>query len=109
MIETVMLYALEALGVPAYMEEPETPPASYLVLRKTGSARENQIREATFAVMSYGPTLEAAARLNARVVELALGLGPTDGVFAVELNSDYEYTNTATKQYRYQAVLEVYY
>jgi hypothetical protein len=25
------------------------------------------------------------------------------------LNSDYEYTNTATKQYRYQAVIQIYY
>lgn len=109
MIETTIKTALEALSLPVFLEEPEEPPAAYIVLRKTGSALVNRIREATVAVQSYGASLYHAAALNERVVDLMLGLGPADGVFSVELNSDYEYTNTETKQYRYQAVLEVYY
>ena len=108
MIETIMLQAFQTLAT-AYMEEPENPPATYLTLRKIAGGRVNHIRTATIAVLSYGPTLEDAAALNERVVQLADGLGPGDGVFRVELNSDYEYTNLETKQYRYQAVLEVYY
>lgn len=110
MIEITLLNYLDAaLSVPVYMEEPETPPNSYIVIQKTGSGLENQIRAATFAVQSYGATLYDAAALNARVIEAVLAMTPADGVFAAELNSDYEFTNTSTKQYRYQAVLVIYY
>ena len=111
MIETKLLGIFQnALSVPVYMEEPENAPrGGYVVLRKTGSACENRIREATIAVLSYGDSLEKAAELNETVVLTALELGPADGVFSCKLNSDYEYTDLQTKQYRYQAVLEVYY
>lgn len=110
MIETTLLNYLDAaLSVPVVMEEPESPPESYVVLQKTGSSRTDRIRAATFAIRSYGPSLYEAARLNADVVELVLGMTPADGVFGAELISDYEYTDTTTKQYRYQAVLQIYY
>ena len=111
MIETVILeYLTSALeDVNCYMEEPEDPTTSYVVIGKTGSSIENQIREATFAIKSYGASLYDAAALNARVVEAMLAITPSDGAFCAKLNSDYEYTNTTTKQYRYQAVFEIYY
>ena len=110
-IEKLYLNYLESVleGIPVRMEEPEEPEASYVVLQKTGSSRENQLRTATFAVQSYGQTLYEAATLNDRVVEATLSMTTADGVFAAELNSDYEYTDTETKQYRYQAVLVIYY
>ena len=111
MIETTYRdYLLSVLdGIPVLMEEPEAPPHRYIVLQKTGSSRENQIRSATFAVRSYGSSLLEAAELNDRVVDITLAMTPADGVFSAELNSDYEYTDTETKQYRYQAVLVIYY
>lgn len=111
MIETIFQdYLIEQLaGVPILLEEPENPPDRYVVLQKTGSAHENQIHTATFAVRSYGPSLYAAAALNCDVIQAALGMRPNNGVFCAELNSDYEYTNIQTKQYRYQAVLVIYY
>lgn len=37
MIEKVVLnYLLERMGVPVYMEEPEKPPQSYVIIEKTG-------------------------------------------------------------------------
>lgn len=111
MIETTMLsYLTDALsGVLVLMEEPESPPAKYIVLRKTGSDEESRILEATFAIQSYAATLYEAAALNARVIAAVRAMGPADGVFSAHLNSDYEYTNLETKQYRYQAVFEIYY
>ena len=111
MIEiTVLEYLTSELSdIDILMEEPENPDASYVVMRKTGSDVENQIREATFAILSYGATLYEAAALNARVVAAMESAQPADGMFAAVLNSDYEYTNTGTKQYRYQAIFEVYY
>ena len=110
MIETILLnYIKNNMDLTVLMEEPETPPERYIVLQKTGSAMENQIKSATFAVMSYGASLADAAAINADVIDKVLAMNPNDGVFVAVLNSDYEYTNTATKQYRYQAVIQIYY
>jgi hypothetical protein len=110
MIETLFqTYLKRALNLPVLMEEPETPPERYIVLQKTGSAMENQIKSATFAVMSYGASLADAAAINAEVIDKVLAMNPNDGVFCAQLNSDYEYSNMQTKQYRYQAVLVIYY
>ena len=110
MIETILLNYLDAaLDVPVVMEEPESPPEAYVVLQKTGSTLRDQLRSATFAIQSYGATLYDAASLNADVVQLVLAMNAADGVFGASLNSDYEYNNTDTKQYRYQAVLQIYY
>ncbi len=107
---TMRRYMETALpDVPVYLEEPEDPPAYYLILRQTGSDEVNRILEATVAVQSYAPSLYGAIVLNDRVKRAALAMAPADGVFSVHLNTDYEYTNTQTKQYRYQAVFEVYY
>lgn len=102
-------YLTAALELPVLLEEPEDPEERYIVLQKTGSSFENQIHTATFAVRSYGPSLYEAASLNADVIQAARAMRPEDGVFYVQLNSDYEYTNIETKQYRYQAVLVIYY
>lgn len=110
MIETLFqTYLKSALNLPVLMEEPEDPPERYVVLQKTGSTFENQIHTATFAVRSYGPSLYEAAALNCDVIQAALGMRPDNGVFCAQLNSDYEYSNMQTKQYRYQAVLVIYY
>lgn len=110
MIEKTYLdYMTEHLTVPVYMEEPEYPGASYVVIQKTGGSIVNQVRSATFAVRSYGATLFDAANLNDEVIAETLAMTPRNGVFSAELNSDYEYSNTDTKQYRYQAVLVIYY
>lgn len=111
MIELTLLHYIENTisDVAVFMEEPERPPTTYIIVQKTGGGIENEIREATFAVMSYGASLYDAAALNERVVNAVRQMCPTDGVFSAVLNSDYEYTNTTTKQYRYQAVFEIYY
>jgi len=110
MIEKTYLdYLTERLDVPVYMEEPEDPGASYVVIQKTGSSIVSRVRSATFAVRSYGATLYDAANLSDQVITETLAMNPFNGVFSAESVSDYEYSNTQTKQYRYQAVLVIYY
>ncbi len=111
MIELTVLNILkEAIDVPVYMEIPETPPATFVVLEKTGSSRRDYVDSATFAAQSYAPTLQEAAELN-QVVKAAFfdEVMASDSIGAVRLNSDYNFTNTATKKYRYQAVFVVTY
>lgn len=110
MIETTILdYLSAALRVPCYMETPFDVPSSYVRIQKTGSGRQNHIQNATLALQSIAPTLLEAAQLNEAVKAAMDAMQPGDGVFAAELNSDYEFTDTTTKQYRYQAVYDVYY
>lgn len=110
MIETTVLdYLRDRLGVPVTMEVPEGASGTFVVLEKTGSSRQNYIRRATLAVQSYAPTLLLVAQLDDRVIEAMLALPKLDRVAACRLERDYNFTNTETKKYRYQAVFAVTY
>lgn len=110
MIEKIVL---DYLGeeIPSYMEIPaELPAVPFLVIEKIGSGRANRIDNATIAVQSYGGTLEEAAETNSTVKRLMLdGLVTLPEIGRVSLNSDYNFTDTATKRYRYQAVFDITY
>ena len=110
MIEFFLTDYLEsALNIPVFMEKPERQAMPYIVLEKTGSAEVNFIPEATIAVQSYDDTLAKAAKLNQRVKAAMLDAIELDGIDSVKLNSDYNFTDTTTKQYRYQGVYVVTY
>ncbi|WP_294709969.1 hypothetical protein [uncultured Gemmiger sp.] len=110
MIETTVLdYLRDRLGVPVTMEVPEGASGTFVVLEKTGSSRQNYIRRATLAVQSYAPTLLLAAQLDDRVIEAMLALPKLDRVAACRLERNYNFTDTETKKYRYQAVFAVTY
>ena len=108
MIETILLDYLNATAsVPAYMERPEVPPASYVLVEKTGSSRSNHINQSTIALQSYAPTLYQAAALNEEVKTLMDESIELGSVCRAQLNSDYNFTDTASKGYRYQAVYDI--
>lgn len=113
MIEKIVLDYLVANGPTenVYMEVPVNPPGQYIVLEKTGSAREDKIDRAQMAIQSYSAnSLLEAATLNEAVKECLEDMADNeDAIFAARLNSDYNYTNTASKEYRYQAVFDFYY
>lgn len=108
MIEkTILDYLNEHLTVPVYMEEPISKPASYVLIERTGSSESDLIESTTLALQSYGASLYDAAVLNMAVkarIKQAVEL-PT--VSAVYINSDYNFTDTETKRYRYQCVAVV--
>lgn len=109
MIETIILEALtEALTVPVYMEAPLSKPERYVLLEKTGTRREDRLDTATFAVQSIAATLLAAAELN-EAAKQAMDQLPyvTEEIFAAKLNSDGNFTDTRTKERRYQAVYNI--
>lgn len=110
MIEVTILNYLNAtLSAQCYMEMPEDASGSFVVIEKTGSSITNRITKATFAIQSYGPSLYDAAALNEQVKEAMEDIIVRDDISKVELNSDYNYTDTALKLYRYQAVFVVTY
>ena len=111
MIEKIIKdYLSECLApISVTMERPAELPDTYVLIEKTGSSLQNGIRTASVAIQSYGPSLYEAAALNEAVIEDMLRITTLDSVSACELDSDYNFTNTTTKQYRYQAVFDVAY
>lgn len=111
MIEkTIKDYLSEHLApISVTLERPVEAPDTYVLIDKTGSSLQNGIRTASIAIQSYAPSLYEAAALNEVVIELMLRIVELDSIAGCELDSDYNFTNTTTKQYRYQAVFDVTY
>lgn len=110
MIELIVLnYLNDALDVPVKMEIPADPVEKYVVLEKTGSTRTNTLNTATFAAQSYAGSLAEAAELNEEVKTAIDNMIELDAISACRLNSDYNFTDTTTKKYRYQCVYVITY
>ena len=112
MIEDKVKEFLESkLSVPVLMEVPKGPAPSFVVIEKTGSSQINLVSTSILTIQSYAPSLYEAALLNDQVKDWMLdgmvGLGALERIAKVSLNSDYNFTDTSTKRYRYQALFEV--
>lgn len=109
MIEkTVLDYLSDKLQESCYMEVPDdSNENTFILVEKTGSSDEDGIWGATIAIQSYAPSLYEAAILNNKVKEAMLGITELDEISDCDLNSDYNFTDTSTKQYRYQAVFNL--
>lgn len=105
----VIDYLVSSLNIPVYAEVPATGDGRYLVVEKTGAFRENLLDEADIAVQSYADSLYDAAALNEDVKAAMLEMNHEPNISDVRLNSDYNFTDTSTKRYRYQAIFIVTY
>lgn len=101
--KTLLDFLSDDLGVGVYMEQPEQL-TDYVLIDQTGSSQVNHITTTTIALQSYGSTLYNAMVLNERIKDAMERFAELNEVTRVELNTDYNFTNTATKQYRWQAV-----
>lgn len=110
MIEKIILDYLTGAGVTAYTEIPEGGGVMpFVVIEKTGGSLDQHIRRATVAIQSYGASLYQAANLNTQIIALMEDIVLLPEISACELNSDYNYTDTTKKEYRYQAVYDLVY
>lgn len=110
MIEkTVLEYLNTALSVPVYMEMPEKAPERFVLVEKTGGSVENYIHSATLVIQSYAESMYEAASLNEAVKKAMDGIIVLDAVSKSQLNTDYNFTDTTKKKYRYQAVYDLVY
>ena len=92
---------------PVRLELPNNPPDIIVVLEKTGSNEVNHIKSATFAIQSYSKSMLDAMELNEQVKQAMKDIVELDQIGACNLNSDYNFTDTTTKKYRYQAVFDI--
>lgn len=106
MIEITLLeYLKSKLNVPIVLEEIQEK--EYVLIERTGSGIDNHIKNTTFAIQSYSDSLYNAAFLNEEVKEAMEHFAELDEISRCELNTDYNYTDTSTKHYRYQAIFDI--
>lgn len=110
MIEDTVIEYLNNNAVVACAEKPISPPVKYVVVEKTGSNDEDILKRATLAIQSHADSLYNAAELNEHI-KLLMNDMPAhiDSVSEVSTNSDYNFTDTSKKQYRYQAIFNITY
>ena len=88
------------------MEPPEEL-TDYVIVEQIGSSRNNHIVTTTYAIKSYGASLYEAMFLNERIKAVMNDFTSLNLITRVELETDYNFTDTATKQYRWQAVYDI--
>ena len=107
-LETIRRYIADHSGYPAWTERPKEPPARYYIIDKSGGNCRNFIHYSLFVVQSYAETMADAAQMNERLIEIMTkGLIAENEISSVSVNSNYDYTDTDAKQYRYQAVFDI--
>lgn len=99
-------------GSNVYAERPNDTPEKYILIQKTGSSVEDMIPSSTIAIQSItdsmqGGSLLDAMDLNEDVKEAMAYFEEESDIVMVRLNSDYNFTDDSTKEYRYQAVYDI--
>lgn len=107
---TVIGYLNTALpSVPTYGEVPDSPDnrGEFFVVDKTASETENGLCTAVIAISSYADTKASASALNLELIETMDGITDLVSIADCHLRDDYNFTNVAKKQHRYQAEFEI--
>ena len=108
MIEEILIkYLNDNLDVEAYCERPKSLPDSYVIIENSGTSEENCIKSSMVIIQSIAPTLLDAMKLNEKVVNLMNDAHELPELFSCHLNSYYNFTDTSTKEYRYQCVFDI--
>ena len=108
MIEIIIKEHLGALlPVPVLLERPVTDAERFVLIEKVGSGIRERLDSSTFAFQSYAGSLYEVAGLNLLVKAAVDRLIERPEIARVQLNSDYNFTDVTTKQYRYQAVYDI--
>ncbi|MDO5131446.1 MAG: hypothetical protein Q4D81_00505 [Eubacteriales bacterium] len=112
MIEvTVLNYLSGAVSVPVYTEVPEHPPDRFVVIEKVGERIRDYVRTTSIAVQSYClSSLYGAASLDETVREAMNEMAAClPNISRSHMESNYNFTDTRTKRYRYQCVYDITY
>ena len=108
MIEIVIKQFLDKnLATPSFLEKPAKPPKRYVLFEKTSGGEKDQISSSTFAFQSYAESMYEAAKLNEELKRAVKDLIIENDISRIKLNSDYNFTDTTTKEHRYQAVFDI--
>lgn len=101
------LNSVDELNASAFAEVPEEAPDKYIIVEHISGDEKNHICTTRLAVKSIAPSLYEAALLNEAVKKAVSGAVSLNEVCAIDLNNDFNDTDTARKKYRYQAVFDI--
>ena len=108
MIEKIVLdYLNNALEYPTYTQEQNNGEEYFYLIQKVGSSVDNKIDTSMVAIQSYAPSRFEAAEMNYAMIEAMNDIIQLDEIGKCKKNSDYDYTDTSKKRYRYQALFEI--
>lgn len=107
--ETLINFLNYHLSAPVYTDKPkEDIPDEYFVFEKTGGSFEDHIHKSTIALQSYAKSRYRASKLideaNAAMIYELIKL---DDISGVEMSGTGSFTDTTTKQHRYQSVFVI--
>lgn len=105
----VIRYLSEAFpGVAVFGEVPENKTETMLVVDRTGGSILNLVPTSSVVVDSYAPSKAETSVLNDEVIDAMMTMpAAVTEIASVALNSTYNDTDTANKEYRYGALFEI--
>ena len=86
---------------------PTNKPKKFISFERIGGNYDNMLKSSTFAIQSWGESLFDVATLNEEIKDYLNEFTENEKVSKVKINSDYNFTDTRTKKYRYQIVAEI--
>lgn len=104
--EIICKFLTEKLDVVAQPEKPSRPFHRKIFVERTGGGGRF-IMDTTIAVQSYGDSRYEAAVLNDEVILAMNDATECPEITECDLNSNYDFTDIETKEYRYQAVFDI--
>ena len=108
MIELVIKNYLDGhLDVPSFFEHQSGLKGKYVLIEKLSGGKRNMLNSSVFVFQSYADSLFESAQLNEQVKEAVEAMIELPEITGIQLNSDYNFTDTQTKKYRYQAVFDI--
>ena len=90
-----------------YLMLPINKPKEFISFERIGGNYDNMLKSSTFTIQSWGESLFSVATLNERIKDYLNEFVENEKVSKVKINSDYNFTDTTTKKYRYQIVVEI--
>lgn len=110
MIEILLKSFLEKeTNTKTYLVLPDKKPDSFITLEKIGSSNINNLDSSIFAIQSWANSMYEAAKLNQQIKKLLqTQFMELENISKANINSDYNFTDTTTKKYRYQMVVEIF-
>ena len=100
-------YLNNTLDNPTYTQEPHNGETDYYLIEKVGSSVSNKIDGSMIVIESHASSRYEAAQMNLEVIEAMDNIITLDDITRCEKNSDYDYTDTSRKDYRYRALFEL--
>ena len=108
MIELVIKHYLDGhLDAPSFFEHQNGFKGKYVLVEKLSGGKKNMLNSSVFAFQSYADSLFESVQLNEQVKEVVEAMVEVPEITGIQLNSDYNFTDTQTKKYRYQAVFDI--